>query len=192
MGDYVDYIKDFPGRIIKLYDTSLSSAKTSGLEVTLLLSLVASGISVPLYRLRKDNRYPDPFESREMFPKATPKFDKLYEKSFIDSELWDTAFEEWRYGECDIESISNEKWERVSPALTVKDIITHLRDSLAHGVILTDRDEENQIKEIQLFTDKKKKRFVLRISPGSLEKFLRKWVDWLQTLDVSIWPKNSS
>jgi hypothetical protein len=185
MSLYKDYIKDFPSRILELYDTYLPSTKRNGREVTFLLSLTASGIAVPLNRLRKDNRYPDPFENRSEFDEAAEKFDELYGKHFRQSELWDPSFEEWQYGKCDIGSTCPKSWDVLSSALTVKCIINHLRNSLAHGVILTDGDKE--IKEIQLFTGEKEKGLsVLRVTPQSLEVFLRKWVNWLKTLEVFV------
>jgi hypothetical protein len=194
MGVYVNYIKDFPGRILKLYDTSLSSAKTNGFEVTFLLSLTASGIAVPLDRLIPNDRpYPDPFEDRNTFKEAADKFDVLCKSSFKKSELWDEAFEEWRYGKCGIGNISPDSWDKISSTFSIGKLIKHLRDSLAHGVIITNGDKEKEINEIQLFTGKKKEGLkVLRVTPPSIEIFLRKWIKWLQTLNVSIWPKNSS
>lgn len=187
MSEYKDYIKDFPCRILKLYKKYLSSVTSDRLEVTFLLSLTASGIAVPFYRLRKDNSYPDPFENRNEFEKAAEKFDNLQLKRFRKSELWDPIFENWRYGKCGSGSICPDSWEELSSVFTVKCVIKHLRNSLAHGVILTKENEEKEIKEIQLFTGKKKTGLsVLLVTPDSLGIFLRKWVEWLQTLNVSI------
>ncbi|MFH1371463.1 MAG: hypothetical protein ABII09_09300 [Planctomycetota bacterium] len=185
MGGYVDYIKDFPGRILEIYKNYLEKATHDRREVTFLLSLTASGIAVPLYRLQEHKYYPDPFENRKEFNKASKKFDELKVTNFRESELWDKAFEEWQYGKCSIGSICPDSWEKLSSAFIVEEVIRHLRDSLAHGVILTDVGKE--IEQIQLFTGKKKEGLrVLLVTPRSLEIFLRKWVEWLQTLDVSI------
>jgi hypothetical protein len=205
MGGYVDYIKDYPCRILKLYETSLSSAKLNGLEVTFLLSLTTSGIAVPLDRLLPEllpdgnpRLHPDPFEDRNTFKEAAKKFAALYKSCFRESELWDSCFEKWRYGKCRSGNIEPDSCSLKELCLarptdnfySVKQVIEHLRHSLAHGVISTDTNKEKEITEINLFTGKRNDGLkVLRVTPQSLEKFLRKWVDWLQTLDVPIWGK---
>jgi len=182
MSEYKDYIKDFPHRILKLYENLLGKATHDRLEVTFLLSLTASGIAVPFYRLRKDNIYPDPFESRDEFKDAADKFDELNAKRFRESELWDPIFENWQYGKCSSGKTEPDSWEKISLECTIEKIIKHLRDSLAHGIILTLGDE---IKEIQLFVGKKETGLsILCVTPHSLGRFLRNWIDWLQNLDV--------
>ena len=129
--------------------------------------------------------HPDPFNNRDEFRRAADKFDEMYVKYFRESELWDEAFEEWRYGTCGIGSICPNTWEEISSAFTVKCVIEHLRNSLAHGVIITNGNREKEINEIQLFTGKKETGLkVLRLTPHSLEKFLHKWVNWLRTFDL--------
>lgn len=192
MSEYENYIRDFPCRILKLYKKYLSSVKHDRLEITFLLSLTASGIAVPLDRLRpEDRQYPDPFEDRNTFKEAAKKFDTLYKKNFKNSELWDPIFEKWKYGKCRSGNIDPDSWDKINSVFTIEDVITHLRDSLAHGIIRTRGDGE--IEDIQLFTGKKKEGLsVLLVTPQSLEKFLCKWIGWLQTLDVSIWRKCDS
>lgn len=195
--DYENYVKDFPCRILKLYENLLGKATHARLEVTFLLSLTASGIAVPLDRLRpdpkKNRQYPDPFEDRNTFKEAAKKFDTLYEEPFRESKLWDPCFKEWQYGRCRPDEIDPYLWEAISSTCIVKKVIEHLRDSLAHGIIRTRGNEGKEIKEILLFKGKKKEGLrVLRMTPHSLGIFLCNWIDWLQTLDVSIWPKSSS
>lgn len=197
MGSYKNYVQDFPCRILKLYEKYLNSATLDRLEVTFLLSLTASGIAVPLDRLRPDDRqYPDPFEDRNTFEKAAKKFDDLYKISFMKSELWDEAFKKWRYGKRKNVTRDPNLWEELETAkqidisITVKCVIRHLRDSLAHGVICT--LGENEIEEILLLTGTKEEAWFLLVTPNNLGIFLRKWVEWLQTLDVPIWSKYAS
>ena len=194
MSSYENYVKDFPCRILKLYEKYLSSVTLDGLEVTFLLSLTASGIAVPLDRLRPDNRpYPDPFEDKNTFKEAAKKFNELYKQCFMESDLWDPTFIKWQYGKCSSGNIEPYSYDKISSDCIVEKVITHLRDSLAHGIIRTRGDKEEEIEEIQLFTGKKKEGLrVLLVTPDSLGIFLCKWVGWLQTLDVSIWSKCDS
>jgi len=189
--EYTNYITDFPCRINKLYEKYLDSVRLDGLEVTFLLSLTASGIEVPFDRLRPDSRYPDPSEDRNTFKEAAEKFDQLYAKRFQESELWSLAFEEWRYGKCTPGNTNPDSLEAISPESTVEEVIKHLRVSLAHGIILTHGDKRKEIKEIRLFNGKKTDGLrVLSVTPHSLGIFLSKWIEWLQTLDISIWGEN--
>ena len=196
MSEYENYVQDFPCRILKLYEKYLESVRLDHLEVTFLLSLTASGIAVPFDRLRPNSRYPDPFEDRHTFEEAANKFDKLYEKCFRESELWDSAFEEWRYGICKNVNSDPNSWEefnsakRIDVSSTVEHVINHIRTSLAHGIICTVGKDE--IEKILLLKGKKKEGRFLLVTPQSLGVFLRKWIDWLQTLDVSIWRKCNS
>jgi hypothetical protein len=196
MSEYVDYIKDFPCRILKLYENLLGKATHDRLEVTFLLSLTASGIAVPFDRLRPNNKYPDPFEDRNTFKEAANKFDKLYEKCFRESELWDSAFEEWQYGIRKNVNNNPSSWEELNSAKqidvssTVKHVIDHIRISLAHGIICTLGKDE--IEKILLLKGTKKEGRFLLVTPHSLGVFLCKWIDWLQTLDVSIWKESNS
>lgn len=193
MSEYENYIKDFPCRILKLYKNHLEKATHDRLEVTFLLSLTSSGIAVPFDRLCPANIYPDPFEDRIIFKRAAKKFDALYKKSFRESELWDDTFEEWQYGKCTPGNTDPDSLETISPESTVEKVIKHLRDSLAHGIILTRGDKRKEIKEIRLFKGKKKDGLrVLSVTPHSLGIFLSKWIEWLQTLDVTIWSKCTS
>jgi hypothetical protein len=197
MSEYENYVQDFPCRILKLYEKYLELARLDRLEVTFLLSLTASGIAVPLDRLRPDDRqYPDPFEDRKTFKEAAGKFDELYKKCFRKSELWDQAFEEWQYGIRKNVIREPDSWEELHSAkhidvsITVERVIRHLRDSLAHGVICTLGDKE--IEKILLLIGTKAEAWFLLVTPHNLGIFLRKWVGWLQTLDVSIWKESNS
>lgn len=196
MSEYENYIKDFPCRILKLYKNHLDKATHDGLEVTFLLSLTASGIAVPFDRLRPDSRYPDPFEDRNIFKEAAKKFDELYAKRFRESELWDLAFEEWRCGKRKSVNSNPSSWKELSSAkkigvsITVKCVIDHLRNSLAHGIICT--LGEGEIEKILLLTGTKEEARFLSVTPHSLGIFLSKWIKWLQTLDVTIWSKCTS
>lgn len=185
MSSYKDYIRDFPHRILKLYENLLGKATHDRLEVTFLLSLTSSGLAVPFYRLRKDNVYPDPFENRNEFKEAAEKFDKLKDKRFRESELWDSTFEKWQYGKCGSGKIEPDSLEKINSECTIEKIIKHLRDSLAHGIILTLGDEIDEIKEIRLFVGKKETGLsILCVTPHSLGRFLCNWIDWLQNLNV--------
>ena len=194
MSSYENYIKDFPNRISILYDNYLKPAKHDKLEVTFLLSLAASGIAVPLDRLRSDNKYPDPFEDRNTFTNAAKKFDELYTKSFRESELWDSAFEEWRYGIRYSVDNHPDLWPELSSAkqidtsTKVESVITHLRISLAHGLICVLGEPE--IEKILLLKGNKKEGKFLVLTPQSLGIFLKNWIRWLQTLNV--WNERNS
>ena len=110
--------------------------------------------------------------------------------------MWDPTFEEWRYGKCKNVSREPNSWEELHSAkqidvsITVERVIRHLRDSLAHGIICTLGDKE--IDKILLLTGTKEEAWFLLVTPSNPGKFLRKWIGWLQTLDVSIWKKNNS
>jgi len=189
MSLYDDYVKDFPGRILDLYEKNRKLTERDLLEVTFLVSLTASAIAVPLDRLRpEDNRqYPDPFHDREgEFKEAAEIFDKLYERNFRDCELWDDIFDEWRHGTCSNANSDPGSWPRnkINDSYTFKELILHLRDSLAHGTLRTSGDKV--IEEIVLLAGKERDglKFLI-VTPNSLEKFLHKWVNWLEQLPKS-------
>jgi hypothetical protein len=196
MSLYENYVKDFPSRVLELYANFLEQATLGHLEVTFLLSLTASGIAVPFDRLRfrkSKNSFPDPFDNRNIFKAAAKRFDESCEKHFKESELWDPSFKEWRYGILPSAQGDPNSWseikqpKKIGDSYTVEQVIEQIRDSLAHGILCT--LGEKGIEKLLLLTGKAPKFEFLIVTPKSLGTFLRKWVDWLQTLDVSIWRK---
>lgn len=189
--EYNNYVKDFPCRILKLYEKYLDAIRLDGHEVTFLLSLTTSGIAVPFDRLRPDSRYPDPFDDRNTFKEAAKKFDDLYAKRFRQSKLWYPTFEEWRCGKRKSVNSNPSSWKELTSAtkidgsITVKCVIDHLRNSLAHGIICT--LGEDKIEKILLLTGTKEEARFLCMTPHTLGIFLSKWIRWLQALDISIW-----
>ncbi|MBI2438165.1 MAG: hypothetical protein HYV36_05060 [Lentisphaerae bacterium] len=193
MGAYKNFIKDFPSRILKLYETQLDSANYACLEVTFLVSLTATAIAVPFDRLRDPSKGPYPHLSgdRHKYSEAASRFDELCNMSFNKSALWDSAFDTWQWGIIYNISGDPDSWpelrsaSRIGADVNTEKIIKHLRDALAHGNIYTRGDK--LIKEIVLLTGTSKKGFrFLVVSPQSLGVFLRKWVSWLMSLPISV------
>ena len=189
MSLYIDYVKDFPGRILNLYKKNHKSTEHDHLEVTFLVSLTASAIAIPLDRLRPENnrQFPDPFHNREReFKEAGETFDKIYKKNFRDCELWDDIFDEWKQGTCNNANSDPDSWprEKINNSYTFKELIHHLRNSLAHGTLRTSGDK--LIEKIVLLTGREEDglKFLI-VTPNSLEIFLHKWVDWLEQLPKS-------
>ena len=141
MSNYRSIAIDFPSRIADLLTTFEESAVAQGREVTLLLALAASAITVPIERLEKSH----PSHDRSALPELADLITQLKTESFLGSQLWPgTDPKSWCFGgPLQTTEGDPDSWpellhpESLNSDPTSWQILRHLRNALSHGNIYT-------------------------------------------------------
>ncbi|MBI5302018.1 MAG: hypothetical protein HY868_07760 [Chloroflexi bacterium] len=215
MSSYTNFIKDFPTRCLELFDKTFDQTRINGREVTLLLSIATVAFNIPFERLRaKPEKHPADDVTR--YPEAKKKFDKEINKSFRchwgQGDTW--KFIEGVDGK-DIRGCQVDQWARpearesLSNKKEANSVFSHLRNALAHGSIFTYPNYSGtsappqietivflrqcrERKEIEKCCQERDvdldKYDVLLVSPQDFLAFLKKWVEFLNSLDLSTSP----
>lgn len=198
MSAYSNYVQDFPWRCNQLLEHFLPRAEEEiGREVTLMLAVATAGLLVPFERLRKSsNRHPS--GDRQRFNEATQQLGTLLTKPFLSSELWKGPADRWSFAEkvqdlkCpapDWREVTNP--ENLSTEATVDDVLSHIRNSLAHGNIYTTGNPIELLIFLSRVYEEKGGKYVptddfsmLAVSPLDFHAFLRKWFCFLDKLRI--------
>ena len=189
MGAYENFIKDFPSRCNDLLSDFSRLAEYRGREVTLMLSLAASGLIIPYERLKAGSEHPS--SDRRIFEEAAKEIDKLSETPFLGSAFWNSNPDSWRFGK-DIEITTDgiNVWaldnnaKPLSPKKQSKTVIGDLRNALAHGNIFTRGNPiETLIFITKPHTESNKFNFYM-VSPNDFKKFLSKWFDFIESMRI--------
>ena len=202
MTSFKNFIKDFPSRSLDLLTNFHPKAVDMDREVTLLLSVAATGLTFPFERLRKP---PDgishPSGDRKTHTRALGKFSNLSGKLFIGSELWpEMQIASWKI----IEGLSTDEVQKENvpwyndfqpinaQTIKVSVILDLIRNALAHGnIIVYPPIISSQIEEIMFLSRRyEQSQFmdeynVLAVEPEDFRKFLKKWIHFLKTLKLS-------
>lgn len=187
MSNYKDFIQDFPVRCSEILEEFRKQAEKSDREVTHMLAIASVALTFPFERLRKRKH---PSADNQKYKQAAEIFYEICSEKFVHSVLCAGS---WNIGEIVAEETmkDSELWEGRYESLpedaSVKKILTHIRNALAHGSIFTKPDEQNQIKTIIFLSEirNNKNKFtgkykVLTISPSDFNIFLVKWIHFLQ------------
>ncbi|MCH7500187.1 MAG: hypothetical protein IH886_09285 [Nitrospinae bacterium] len=178
MTDYINFLKDFPDRCLKIWKQEQAKDK----EVTLSLMVASAGFVISFERLK----------SSEINPTDSKKFKELREEKFLKSELHPKKNAEWLLGEyypkkgdldqCD--DLNNKK--KIKDHITVGDVLNLIRNALAHGAIHTRANPEKRIELIVFVSgsSETKKNFI-GVAPEEFSLFLENWFNFLKKLDLT-------
>lgn len=195
MTAYKNFISDFPSRCIGLLDLFESKAARNDCEVTLLLAIACAGLVIPLERIDNERHT----ERQPLSPETQCKWDKIKCKAFLSSDLWKSDADSWKYGQLSSICGDPDNWAELQnassmPALRetsqVSCILRHLRNSLSHGNIYT-RDCDHKIETLVFVAthgDPKLDNpdwWFITCTPSDFAKFIRKWVKFLSSLELS-------
>jgi len=188
MTAYRDFVKDFPQRCSRLIGDHQKSA-WKGLEVTLLLSVFASGFVIPFERLRPRRTGAHPSDDRRKFPEFAATVDRLMKGMFADSPLAGPRPASWRVGHIASSESSGapDAWvSRCKPILKQETafVIECLRNAIAHGSVFV--SSSATISSLIFLSrvdprDLSRGFDVLVVSPKALKTFLLSWCDELGT-----------
>lgn len=194
MTAYKNFVRDLPERCSDLFNTLEETTRFIDKDVTFLIAIASTGINIPLERLKEPTGENTPHPSRdwERYNQAKCQLAEIFEKYFLGSELWSNQPSSWCCG--NIKSVEKplDDWpELIKPTpirsdKTIGTILKHLRNALAHGNIYT-RGSDEKIKEIIFLTEVKQysnKFKYLSVSPRDFRIFLKKWFDFIKSLEL--------
>jgi hypothetical protein len=147
MSDYEDIIQGFGLKCKRILELFYKDAQINDVEVTLLLSVATSGLTIPMERLNPSH----PSGDAQKFVAAKKAYDDLKRTNFIGSILWNYAdAASWKYIP-EIVSVEGSPgtWDQLNTAapipgnFKINQLLRHLRNSLAHGNIFTTPYKEN-------------------------------------------------
>ena len=191
MSSYSNFISDFPQRCEEILSRYFANAHKINREVTLLLSVATTGFVIPFERLRRQEKHSHPMGDRERFFQAALRLDKILDQNFLGSDFWpQDDYGSWSYSDR-VENHTREpdSWPELralkplGSGRQAKKIVAHLRNSLAHGNIIT---RGNPI-ELLAFLSKPSEapRFaLLTVSPFDFYTFLMNWFAVLRELHI--------
>jgi hypothetical protein len=194
MSNYKNFIKDFPRRTGDLLRWYYAKAKHSDREVTFLLALFMAGYIIPAERFRTTSLTID----SERFARAGRSLNELFAAPFVGSKLWSNPTAgSWIYAtDIPVRRVKRgnvDYWpelQRPSPfpaKLKTQRVLTILRNSLAHGSILTRGSPSiEQIVFISWIRTKGEvmptRCRLLAVSPHDFYKMAQNWVKFAEEL----------
>jgi hypothetical protein len=140
MTAYRNFIQDWPERCRRLLLLNFKNAKRNDLEVTLLLSIAASGLIVPYARL-SEAAHPSGDAAR--FEEAKNRLDQVLDAQFLSSKLHPGAEPgAWRFGKLKELRGDPDAWDMdcllpLTDKKKVRPLVKVLRNALAHGNVFT-------------------------------------------------------
>ena len=192
MTNYNNFIQDFPTRCCEILDRYKGPALLDGREVTLTLAIATSGLVVPFERLCPQER--SPYYDRYDYTKAASQFDRLCIENFLSSQLWKEDVGSWSFEELSSVAGDPDSWLELqeprtplNSCKTVRDILEHLRNALAHGNIFTFPKGASDIEFIVFLSRQSRTSSdfnFLCVSPQDFQKFLRHWFVFISKLEL--------
>jgi hypothetical protein len=196
MSNFDNFVSDFPGRCAELFRDFEAAARLRKREVTLLLSVAAPSIVIPLERLAGPKHGPTgawpghPSRDWQRFQEAKAKLDVLLDQPFLGSALWpESSASSWSFDELADVSRDPDFWPElqqpkpVGPNKKAKTVVWHVRKALAHGNIFTrGRPDIEQIILLSQVAQNVYKFSFLAVAPADFRGFLRNWLDFLREL----------
>jgi len=194
---YSNFVQDFPSRCIDILQDYESSATLKGREVTLSISIATSAFIFPFERLRPtadDHIAPD--RNQESISAMRELLKRSFE-SWADGQAW--AFNPRIPGPELRASIHVEQWlitnppNPLRPSQNVEEILSLLRNALAHGNIYSYPTMSSTAIEKLLFLSKRRdpesgnlidEYKLLQGSPQDFVSLVRNWVQFLSEIDI--------
>lgn len=193
MSAYQDFVADFPVRCRDVLRLASEDAEAQDREVTLLLVVASASLIVPFERLRGGMRTEHPAYDRINYPDAAARLDKLLNRKFLNSVLWNLEPQSWEWNHLVLNPGGPDAWNELRtaapmpPRLLVQQLLAIIRYGLAHGSVFTTGDP---ISSLIFVSERRKDQDVLghqyvRCSPSDFRKFLDRWFDFLQHNRIS-------
>lgn len=202
MTSYVNFIQDFPSRCVDILQDYEELASLHGREVTLSITIATSALVIPFERLRPsatDHIAPDRHHESVAAIKQLLKRPFL---SWADGISW--GFIRRIPGPELRSSIQVEQWLNSYPPSslkadqTVEEVLSLIRNALAHGNIYSFPSESSSAIEKLLFLSKRRdsetselldEYKLLQATPRGFSSLVRQWVLFLQEIEM---PKSVS
>ncbi len=196
MTQYKNLVQDYPNRCSEILNSFIQQATSIDREVTLLLMATAGGFVMPYERLRSDTVIkPAPID-RDNYKKETDKLNSILTKPIKESQFFKDLMSKWRFSKPNKPVKKNEildayhNAERIDANKKVVEVVKIIRNSIAHGNVLSIPDNYEQIQDIIFLAGGEKpdgtiipyKLIVL--TPKELETFLFIWFELLSSLTV--------
>src|ERR1035441_2897027 len=201
MSNYRNYVEDFPNRCKSILELAGPVAEEQGLEVTLLLMVASTALTVPYERLKPEDKYIQPMQERDRrgFPQAAIDLKELLNKPFLSSPLWNTgSVSSWKGDTLSTVVGMPDQWKELDDPSALRAnapvcyVLQAVRNALAHGNLYMRTDPQEQITQIVFVTGRASRktgktvnpfRFIL-VSPDDFRLFLNKWFAFLTKLDL--------
>ena len=193
MSNYRNFIQDFPIRCEKILKDYKDCACMKGREVTHMFAIASAAITIPFARLREKEH---PSRDKKNCQQAASKFANLCDKYFLSSSLWGTSTKSWKSGLLKKDDIERDKEYWITNALSLRDdikvleVLSIIRNALAHGSIYTLHNNDDQIENIILLSKEKiGEKFtgdfnLLMVSVEDFNELLVKWIDFLKNIEI--------
>jgi hypothetical protein len=214
MATYMNFIQDFPERCMEILDMNFKQAEDAGREVTLMLAIAIAAFIIPFERLRPlpaEHPADDVEKYRNAKSKFNKAINSNFRLSHRWGKGKSWEFIEGIKGE-DIRASEVHYWARPEARRTLSNdklansVFSVLRNALAHGSIFAYPNSSGtgvspqietilfvsrcyQEKEIEKSDSRVKKIAldkydVLLVSPQDFLVFLKKFVEFLRSLDL--------
>jgi hypothetical protein len=196
MSAYRDFTSDFPTRCLEVLAHQMAWAKFKGRDVTLLLMVSSAAFLVPYERLRLDTKHPPhPSGDGERFAALAESLVDLMAEKFCGSNLCPEMTNSWKVAK-DVPSVQGDLdvWyppktlKPVSRDKSVSSMLALIRNALAHGNIFTTGSPIESL----IFVQRRggdhggsSKFEVLSVSPADFGHFIREWVAFLRTSNLT-------
>ena len=189
MSNYKNMIVDFPSRIGEILVAFDSAAKDMQKEVTFLLTIADTAITIPLERIHKSH----PSHEFNSFPQISTFEKSLYKDSFICSPLWpDSNPNSWCYGG-PLASVEGQpdSWPEINnpipmdTSVTSMKILRHIRNALSHGNVYTrGKHEITQLVFLSWISYTDKRYMYIICTPNDFRKFIDNWISSLKPIKL--------
>lgn len=152
-----------------------------------MLTVASAGLTIAIERLEQ-KEYPYAFSDRANHPKAQTELDELLTQKFCGSVLLPEHPKSWRFGRLATTSGNPDEWVEfqhptaMPPDKSVKSVITHLRNSLAHGSIHTKGDPISEIIFVASVHYHSADFNYMMVSPDDFHNLLLRWFRFLKKL----------
>lgn len=199
MTSYVNFVQDFPTRCIDILQDYEERATLHGREVTLSITIATSALIIPFERLRPsatDHIASDRY--RECVSSLRQLLKRPFQ-SWANGSSW--AFHPLIPGPLLRDSDHVEQWlgsfapSPLAPSQTVEELLSLIRNALAHGNIHSFPSTPSSSIENLLFLSKRRdpktrelldEYKLLQATPRDFTSLLRQWVLFLKEIDIPL------
>ena len=196
MTQYNNLVQDYPKRCADILEKLFLPATDLDREVTLLLMATAGGFMMPYERLIWGDTIKQPNINRSVYKSAMNKLSDVLGVSIKESYYFKDILSKWRFGKpsepVEIEEIlyAYDNSNKIDSNMKIAKALKILRNSIAHGNVLSIPDTYNVIQDLIFLSGGEKRdgtiipyKLVV-LTPKELKIFLLKWFELLSELPV--------
>ena len=196
MTEYSNFIQDYPKRCADILEYFFLRAANMNREVTLLLMATAGGFIMPYERLIWGDTIRQPDIDRNEYNSAMEKLSNALGMSIKESHYFKEIICRWRFGKpiepAGIKEIISAyaSSNTIDTKMKIVEVLKIIRNSIAHGNIMSMPDNSNVIQDLIFISGGKKKNGtiipykMIVLTPKELNKFLLRWFEFLSKLPV--------